>query len=123
MHRIQIMQITSMHVMQNAADRGQMELSVLFRQGRIDTAQQNTAVGSSRPDSKARRVTANTARAILRQPSLSDAEAEKRLDHLYSLADVIVQAFIERRSRSTEAPAFGNVPVSAIPPLLMSQAA
>jgi hypothetical protein len=80
-------------------------------------------VGSSRPDPKARRVTANTARAILRQPNLSDAEAEELLDQAYSLVDVIVQAFIERRSRSTEAPAFGNVPAAATPPLLTSQAA
>jgi hypothetical protein len=45
------------------------------------------------------------------------------LDPLYLLVDVIVQAFIERRSRSTEAPAFGNVPAAANPPLLTSQAA
>lgn len=72
-------------------------------------------MGSARPDSEARCVTASTARAILQRPNLSDAEAEKLLDHLYSLADVIVQAFIERRSRSTEAPAIGNVPAAAIP--------
>ena len=57
------------------------------------------AVGPERPDPKARRVTAEMCRAILQRPSLTDEEAEALLDHLYLVADVGVEAFIEQRGR------------------------
>lgn len=58
------------------------------------------AVGSARPDSKARRVTADMVRALLDCPSISDDQAKRILDHLYSFADVAVDAFIEQQLRS-----------------------
>ena len=58
------------------------------------------AVGSVRPDPKARHVTAETCRAILQRPNLTDEEAEALLDHLYLVADVGVDAFIEQRGRT-----------------------
>lgn len=58
------------------------------------------AVGSARPDPKARRVTAEMCRALLQRPDLTDVEAERMLDHLYMVADVVVDAFIERRGRT-----------------------
>jgi hypothetical protein len=39
-------------------------------------------------------------RAILGLPDLTDEEAEGLLDHLYSVADVVVCAFIEQRGRT-----------------------
>ena len=59
-------------------------------------------MGSARPDPKARRVTAEMCRAILQRPNLTDEEAEGLLDHLYLVADVSVDAFIEQRGRSEE---------------------
>jgi hypothetical protein len=88
--------------------------SALGRRGRKRTAEHQKAVGSARPDSKARRVGVNSARAILKQPNLSDTEVGNLLDCMYSFADVIVQAFIERRSRETEVPAFDNMAEAAI---------
>lgn len=58
------------------------------------------AVGSVRPDPKARRVTAQMCRALLQRPDLTDAEAERMLDHLYMVAGVVVDAFIEQRGRT-----------------------
>lgn len=58
------------------------------------------AVGSARPDPKARRVTAQMCRALLQRPDLTDVEAERMLDHLYMVADVVVDAFIERQGRT-----------------------
>lgn len=60
------------------------------------------AVGSVRPDPKARRVTAQMCRALLQRPGLTDEEAERMLDHLYMVADVGVDAFIEQRGRTEE---------------------
>lgn len=60
------------------------------------------AVGSPRPDPKARRVTAQMCRAFLQRPDLTDEEAERLLDHLYMVADVVVDAFIEQRGRTEE---------------------
>jgi hypothetical protein len=57
------------------------------------------AVGLARPDPKARHVTAETCRATLQRPGLTDQEAEELLDHLYSVADVVVDAFREQRGR------------------------
>jgi hypothetical protein len=87
-------------------------LSAFSRQGRKGTDKQ--AVGSARPDSEARRINASIGRAILKQPGRPDVELENLLECMYSFADVIVQAFIERRSRSTEVSAFENVPEAAI---------
>jgi hypothetical protein len=58
------------------------------------------AVGPARPDPKARRVTAEMCRAILERPNLTDEEAEGLLDHLYLVANVAVDAFIEQRGRT-----------------------
>ena len=58
------------------------------------------AVGPARPDPKARRVTAEMCRAILERPTLKDEEAEALLDHLYLVANVAVDAFIEQRGRT-----------------------
>jgi len=55
------------------------------------------SVGPARPDPKARRVTAEMCRANLQQPHLTDEEAETLLDHLYLMANVGVDAFIEQR--------------------------
>lgn len=60
------------------------------------------AVGSVRPDPKARRVTAQMCRALLQRPDLTEEEAERLLDHLYMAADVVVSAFIEQRGRTQE---------------------
>jgi hypothetical protein len=60
------------------------------------------AVGSARPDPKARRVTAEMCRAILKQPNLTDVEAEALLNHLYLVANVGVDAFIEQRGRTNQ---------------------
>lgn len=57
---------------------------------------------SARPDLKARGLTAETCRAILKQPSLTDVEAEALLDQLYLVANVCVDAFIEQRGRTAE---------------------
>jgi hypothetical protein len=57
------------------------------------------AVGSARPNPKARRVTARMCRALLQHPDLTDEDAERLLDHLYMVADVAVDAFIEQRGR------------------------
>jgi hypothetical protein len=58
------------------------------------------AVGPARPDPKARHVTAEMCRAILQQPNLTGEEAEALLDHLYLVASVGVNAFIEQRGRT-----------------------
>lgn len=60
------------------------------------------AVGSARPDPKARRVTAAMCRDILQRPNLKDEEAEGLLDHLYLVANVGVDAFIEQRGRTAK---------------------
>lgn len=39
-------------------------------------------------------------RALLQRPDLTDEEAERLLDHLYMVADVAVDAFIEQRGRT-----------------------
>ena len=39
-------------------------------------------------------------RAMLERPNLTDEEAEELLDHLYSVADVGVDAFMELRGRT-----------------------
>lgn len=87
-------------------------MSALARQGRKRGAKQ--AIGSARPDSEARGINASIGRAILKQPDRPDVELENLLECMYSFADVIVQAFIERRSRSTEVSTFENVPEAAI---------
>lgn len=58
------------------------------------------AVGSVRPDPKAHHVTAEMCRAILQRPDLTEEEAEELLHHLYLVADVGVEAFIEQRGRT-----------------------
>jgi hypothetical protein len=78
------------------------------------------AEGSARPDSKARRTTSSTAKVPRCLRHLSDSEAEKLFDNLYSLADVFVQAFIERRSRSVEASVSTNVSAVATPSQLLT---
>lgn len=60
------------------------------------------AVGSARPDPKARRVTAEMCRALLQRPDLTDEDAERLLDHLYVVADVAIDAFIEQRGRTKQ---------------------
>ena len=58
------------------------------------------AVGSVRPDPKARRVTAEMCRTLLQRPELTDLDAERLLDHLYVVADVALDAFTEQRGRA-----------------------
>ena len=58
------------------------------------------AVGPARPDPKARRVTAEMCRTILQRHNLTDEEAEALLDHLYLVANVGVDAFIEQQGRT-----------------------
>lgn len=58
------------------------------------------AAGPARPDPKARRVNAEMCRAILQRPNLKDEEAEALLNHLYLVANVGVDAFIEQRGRT-----------------------
>lgn len=53
-------------------------------------------------------------RAILGNPALSDVEAERLLEQLYSFADVTVDAFIEQQGRSKAAVEAAEVPVVAI---------
>ena len=59
-------------------------------------------MGSARPDPKARGVTAQMCRVLLQRPEITDEEAERLLDHLYLVADVGVDAFIEQRARTPE---------------------
>ncbi len=75
-------------------------MSASIRQGRKGTAQSIVAVGSARPDPRARRVTADMCRAMLQRRDLTDHEAEVLLDHLYIVVDVGIDAFIERRGRT-----------------------
>ena len=72
-----------------------------LRQGRKGAAQK-LAAGSARPDSKARPVNVERLRAVVGQREMTEAEAERWLDHLYALADVTVQAFKEQQSRVAE---------------------
>jgi len=57
---------------------------------------------------------------MLKQPDISDVQLENLLECTYLFADVAVKAFVEWRSRSSEAPAFGNVPTAAIPIQLLT---
>jgi hypothetical protein len=75
------------------------DLSVRSRQGRKCTARK-LAVGSARPDPEARHVTIEMVKASLNQPNMSDEVAERLLDHMYLVADVAVDAFIERAGHS-----------------------
>ena len=86
--------------------------SALGRRGRKGTAQK-LAVGSARPDSEARRVTADMCRELLKRPALSDAESERILEHFYSFANVVVDAFIERPRCSSVIPIIGETPLAA----------
>ncbi len=71
-----------------------------FRQGRKKAAL--VVARSARPDQKARRVTAEMCRAILQRPDLTDEEADRLLDHLYLVADVGIDAFVEQRGRTKQ---------------------
>ncbi len=97
-------------------------MSAPSRQGRKGTAQK-LAVGSARPDSKARRVTVEMCRSLLGRPDLSDTEAERILEHLYSFADVAVDAFIEQQGRPEEFVIAQGVPVVANPNLTLTSPA
>jgi hypothetical protein len=55
----------------------------------------------------------------LKCPALSDKEAERILEHLYSLANVVVDAFIERPRRSSVIP-ISEEPVAALNETLTS---
>jgi hypothetical protein len=60
-------------------------------------------------------------KASLNQPSMSDEVAERLLDHMYSVADVVVDAFIERSGHPTEdATAEGDPVVTSLDRLLTS---
>jgi hypothetical protein len=48
-------------------------------------------------------------RAILKRPNLKDAEAEGLLDHLYLVANVAVDAFIEQRGRTEKDNQYGSL--------------
>src|SRR5579863_6157309 len=45
-----------------------------------------------------RRITTDLCRAILRRPSLTDDESQAIIDHLYLLAEVAADAFVEVRN-------------------------
>jgi hypothetical protein len=53
-------------------------------------------------------------RSLLKRPELSNEDAERILDHLYSLADVAVEAFIERPSRPEMDNPIEGAPVAAL---------
>ena len=75
------------------------------------------AVGSARPDPKARHVTAEMCRAILLRPGLTEPEAEELLDHLYLVADVVVDAFLEQRGRTEKNTVYESLPEPGNGPL------
>ena len=58
------------------------------------------AAGPAGPDPEARRVTAEMCRVDLHRPDLTDGEAEDILQHMYSVADVGADAFIELQGRT-----------------------
>jgi hypothetical protein len=64
-------------------------------QGRKGTA--ISAVGSARPDPKAREVTVARLRAVLGRPEMTDSDAMLYFKQLLALGDVTVQAFIEQQ--------------------------
>jgi hypothetical protein len=64
---------------------------------RKGTAQQEEAVWIKRPDSKARPVTVERLRAVLRSPEMTDENAAQWLEHLFALGNVIEQAFREQQ--------------------------
>jgi len=59
-------------------------------------------------------------RAILLRPGLTESEAEELLDHLYLVADVVVDAFLEQRGRTEKntgyepLPELGDEPLSSV---------
>lgn len=53
-------------------------------------------------------------KALLNQPSISDEVAETLLDHMYSVADVVVDAFIERQGNPQADCCTDVVPVAAL---------
>jgi hypothetical protein len=59
-------------------------------------------------------------RALLNRPDLSDTEAERILEHLYSFADVAVDAFIEQQGRPEAFAQADGVPVVANPNLTLT---
>jgi hypothetical protein len=67
------------------------------------------AAGPAGPDPKARRVTADMCRVDLQRLDLTDEEAEAILDHLYSVADVGVNAFMELRGRTEKNTQFDSL--------------
>ena len=97
-------------------------MAVRPRQGRKRTAR-TLAVGSARPDSEARRVTIEMVKALLNQPSISDEVAETLLDHMYSVADVVVDAFIERAGHPEAVPTVEDDPVVTSPDRLLTSPA
>jgi hypothetical protein len=72
------------------------------------------AVGSARPDLGARNVTYSDVRALLGFPSHSDEWADRLLTEMYSVADVVVQAFIERPTCTSATTTAGNAPEVAL---------
>jgi len=79
------------------------------------------AVGPARPDPKAtHHVTAEMCRATLLRPGLTESEAEELLDHLYLVADVLVDAFLEQRGRTEKntqyepLPELGDEPLASV---------
>ena len=60
------------------------------------------AVGSVRPDPKDRQVTAEMCRELTGLATLSDSEAQEILEHMYSVAGVLVDAFNERSVRLSD---------------------
>lgn len=60
------------------------------------------AVGSARPDPKARRVSLQMCRELLQRPEITDEEAERLLDHLYLVADIGLDAFAEQQGRTRQ---------------------
>jgi hypothetical protein len=67
--------------------------------GRKGTAK--SAVGSARPDSKARPVTVERLRAALGLPEMTETDAKQVLEQLFAFGDVAVQAFIEQQGNAS----------------------
>jgi hypothetical protein len=61
------------------------------------------AAGSVRPDPKARPITVERLRAVVRQPEMTDEDATKLIEDLFALGDVVVEAFKQQQGRASAA--------------------
>ena len=59
-------------------------------------------MGSARPDPKARPITVERLRAVFGNPEMTENDAKERIQHLFALGTVVVQAFKEQQGRASE---------------------